>query len=153
MDIKKKVSLLLAVVALATTATACSVEDTPSGDDQSESRSEWTNPETEMSSKTEETSPETGKSNDHNAGIDPEFKAAMDAYESFYVEYCDFMKKYAANPTDLNLLAKYADMLSKAEEVDRAFEKWDEDDLNAEEQKYYLGVTGRVMQMLADVAG
>lgn len=96
---------------------------------------------------------ETNKPNNNNSGIDPDFKAAMDAYESFYVKYCDFMKKYAANPTDLTLLAEYADMLSQAEEMDKAFEEWDEDDLNDEELKYYLDVNNRVMQMLVDVAG
>lgn len=58
MDIKKKVSLLLAVVALATTATACSVEDTPSGDDQSESRTEWTGSTNERGDTEDETETE-----------------------------------------------------------------------------------------------
>lgn len=86
-------------------------------------------------------------------GIRPEFKEAMDSYEAFYTEYCEFMKDYSENPTDLTLLAKYADMLVKAEEMNEAFEEWDEDDLNNEELKYYLDVNNRVMKMLVDVAG
>lgn len=94
---------------------------------------------------------ETAKPDDI-AGIDPDFKAAMDAYEAFYVEYCDFMKKYSANPTDFTLLAKYANMLAKAAEMDQAFEAWNESDLNDEELKYYLDVNNRVMKMLVDAA-
>jgi hypothetical protein len=52
----------------------------------------------------------------------------------------------------LTLIAQYADMLVKAEEMNKAFEAWDEDDLSSEELKYYLDVNNRVMQMLVDVA-
>lgn len=86
-------------------------------------------------------------------GLRPEFKEAMDSYEDFYTEYCDFLKQYTANPTDLSLFAKYGDMLERAEEMNKAFEEWDENDLNNEELKYYLDVNNRVMQMLIDVAG
>ena len=48
------------------------------------------------------------------SGIRPEFKEAMDSYEAFYTEYCEFMKEYNENPSDLALLAKYSDMISKA---------------------------------------
>lgn len=86
-------------------------------------------------------------------GMRPEFKEAMDAYEAFYTEYCEFMKEYSENPTDLTLLAKYADMLVKAEEMNEAFEEWDESELSNEELKYYLDVYNRVMKMLVDVTG
>ena len=85
--------------------------------------------------------------------IRPEFKEAMNSYETFYTEYCTFMKEYSENPSDLTLLAKYADMLVKAEEMNEAFEAWDEDELSTEELKYYLDVNNRVMKMLVDVAG
>ena len=95
------------------------------------------------------------ESDNSNSGdeIRPEFKEAMDSYEAFYIEYCEFMKKYSENPTDLTLLAKYADMLVKAEEMNEAFEEWDEDELSAEELQYYLEVNNRVVKMLIDVAG
>lgn len=54
MNLKKKVSLLLAVLLLTATATACGGEDTPSGDGQSESRTEWTSPTTERGDTDEE---------------------------------------------------------------------------------------------------
>ncbi len=84
-------------------------------------------------------------------GMRPAFKEAMDAYEAFYNEYCDFLSKYAQNPTDFSLLGQYAGMLSKAGEMDKAFEEWDEDDLNGKELQYYLEVNSRVLQKLAGV--
>ena len=86
-------------------------------------------------------------------GMRPEFKEAMDAYEAFYKEYCELLKKYTANPTDFSILGQYANMLTKADEVDKAFKKWDESDLNSEELKYYLDVNNRVLKMMVDVAG
>lgn len=86
-------------------------------------------------------------------GMRPEFKEAMDAYEAFYKEYCELLKKYTANPTDFSILGQYANMLTKADEVDKAFQKWDESDLNSEELKYYLDVNNRVLKMMVDVAG
>jgi len=37
--------------------------------------------------------------------------------------------------------------------MSKAFDAWDQDDLNKEELKYYLDVNNRVMQMLVDVTG
>ena len=84
--------------------------------------------------------------------IRPDFKAAMDSYEAFYNEYCDFMKKYMENPTDLTLLGEYADMMSKSTEMSQSFEAWNEADMNDAELSYYLEVSNRVAQKLLEVA-
>ena len=86
-----------------------------------------------------------------NSGLRPEFKEAMDAYEAFYDEYCDFMLEYKENPTDMNLLFKYTEMLTKLTEMDAAFNSWDQAEMTNEELKYYLDVNNRVMQKLLDV--
>lgn len=85
-------------------------------------------------------------------GIRPEFKKAMDDYEAFYDEYCAFMKKYMANPTDLSLLGEYSDMMQKLTEMDEAFAQWESNDMSSEELSYYLEVTSRVSQKLLEVA-
>ena len=89
--------------------------------------------------------------NSDASGIRPEFKEAMDAYEAFYDEYCDILKQYYDNPTDMTLLTKYTELMTKAIEMDEAFAKWENEDLNNEELKYYLEVNNRVMQKLVDV--
>lgn len=85
-------------------------------------------------------------------GIRPEFKETMDAYEAFYDEYCAFMKKYMANPTDLSLLGEYSKMMQKVTDMDETFAQWESKDMSNEELSYYLEVTGRVSQKLLDVA-
>lgn len=85
-------------------------------------------------------------------GMRPEFKEAMDSYEEFYTEYCDFIKKYNENPTDFSLLTQYGEMLKKAGEMDESFKKWDDGKLNDAETKYYLEVTNRISQKLLDIA-
>ena len=85
--------------------------------------------------------------------IRPEFKAAMDAYEEFYDEYCDLMAQYTKNPSNLSLLGKYGQMMTKMAEVDAAFEKWNDADMTTAEAAYYLEVNGRVLQKLAKVMG
>lgn len=85
-------------------------------------------------------------------GMRPEFKEAMDSYEAFYDEYCAFMKKYNANPTDTSLLKEYSDMMSKMLEMDEKFNEWEGNDLNTEELKYYAEVSNRITQKLLSVA-
>lgn len=85
-------------------------------------------------------------------GMRPDFKEAMDSYEAFYDEYCDFMKKYNENPGELSLIMEYADMLTRSAEMTKKFEEWNSDDLNDAEMKYYLEVNTRVSQKLLEVA-
>lgn len=84
--------------------------------------------------------------------IRSEFKEAMDSYEAFYDEYCDFMKKYSENPTDLSLLAKYAEMAKKLSDMDEKFKAWENEDLNSEELKYYIEVNGRISEKILEIA-
>ena len=112
---------------------------------------------------TEKETPDTGVEDDTKEGADtqknedvsdeirPEFQEAMDSYEAFYDEYCDFMKEYYKNPTDTKLLSKYAQMAEKLGEMNEKFEAWEYEDMNTAEQKYYIEVNSRVMQKLADV--
>lgn len=86
-----------------------------------------------------------------STGIRTEFKEAMDTYEAFYDDYCEIMAKYTKNPTDLSILGKYADMLAKAEEMDKKFNAWDEGSLSGEELKYYLDVMNRVQKKMIDL--
>lgn len=100
----------------------------------------------------EEDDGDTGANTDRKSadGIRPEFKEAMDSYEAFYDEYCDFMKKYNANPSDRTLLDGYMDMLDRSVEMTEKFEAWDEGEMNDEELKYYLDVNNRVSQKMID---
>lgn len=85
-------------------------------------------------------------------GMRPEFKEAMDSYEAFYNDYCDILNQYSENPSDMQLLADYADMMEKAAEMTEKFEAWEEDDLNNAELAYYLDVNNRIMKKLLEVS-
>lgn len=92
------------------------------------------------------------KKDDLVDGMRPEFKEAMDSYEDFYNDYCDFMKKYEKNPTDLELITDYTEMTKKVIDMNEKFDKWKDEDLNNAELKYYLDVQGRVTKKLAEVS-
>ena len=113
-----------------------------------------TAPETTLAETTEPettTVPETTSVSENT--IRPEFKAAMDAYEEFYGEYCEFLEKYSENPSDATLIGQYGKMMAKMTEVNAAFEKWNDADMTTAEAAYYLEVNGRVLQKLAKVMG
>ncbi|MCD8129237.1 MAG: hypothetical protein LUD54_06635 [Oscillospiraceae bacterium] len=84
--------------------------------------------------------------------IRSDFKEAMDAYEAFYDEYCDFMKKYQENPTDLNLLLEYTNMLNNMADVNEKFAAWESTDLNTRELQYYLEVSSRVAKKVLEIS-
>ncbi len=90
--------------------------------------------------------------NKQAASIRPEFKAALDSYEEFFDEYCNFMKKYKENPTDFGLLTEYAEFLTKYTEAMKKMSALNDGSLNEEELKYYLQVTNRINEKLLDAA-
>lgn len=86
-------------------------------------------------------------------GIRTDFKQAMDSYERFIDEYCNFMVKYTnSNGTDLTLITDYASYVDKLEKAEEDFEKWNSETLNTEELNYYLEVQTRVTEKLLNVA-
>ncbi len=163
----KKIVVFILISALLLSLAACG-NDTPSASDDSPA------PESSVDNTTEEKQAPSGsidQSSDKDTsaeppsstekkddptddnladGIRPEFKDAMDSYEAFYDEYCNFMKKYLENPADVELLAEYADMLERLADMDAKFEAWTNEDLTNEETKYYLEVADRVAKKLID---
>lgn len=99
----------------------------------------------------ETTKVESVQAAEPSGNLRPEFKEAMDAYEEFYQDYVDFMKKYKENPSDLTLLANYASMMSDAAEMEEKFSAWDQGEMNADELQYYMEVSSRVLKLLAEV--
>lgn len=96
------------------------------------------------------TEKEPNKDTSNDGGLDPDFKAAMDSYESFMDEYVAFMKKYEANPSDLGLLTDYANYMSKYADFVENFEKWEDEEMNAAETAYYIAVQTRVNKKLLE---
>ncbi len=124
--------------------------DSPDDEESNDTTSsDTTTPSTDTPSEPD-SSEEPDKNDD---GLDPDFKAAMDSYETFMDEYVAFMKKYAeSDGTDLSILTDYADYMSKYADFVEDFEKWEDEDLNAAETAYYLEVQTRVTKKLLEVA-
>ena len=85
-------------------------------------------------------------------GIRPEFKKALDSYEDFFDEYCDFMKKFNESPDDLTLLGEYTEYLTQYAETMDKMNELDNGEMNDAEMKYYIEVTTRINTKLLDVS-
>ena len=101
-----------------------------------------------------ETSADSSEQTDQELvdGMRPAFKQAMDDYYNFYVEYCEFMKLYSQDPSNLELLTQYGEMITQMATMDESFAEWNEADLNDVELSYYLEVNSEVAQLLLDAA-
>ncbi len=92
--------------------------------------------------------------NSSDSGVSPDFKETMDSYEEFFNEYVDFMKKYTEEGSSANafsmladyseFMTKYADMMTKMSEIDT-------NNLSPADSAYYLEVTARIYQKLAEL--
>ena len=84
--------------------------------------------------------------------IRPEVKEAIDAYEAFIDEYCEFMKKYSeSDGTDLSILSDYLTFMSKLEDYSDKMDAM-EDDLTDAEYWYYIEVLNRCNEKMLKAA-
>lgn len=103
-------------------------------------------PEAEIPAEEESIAPEE----EAQTGLTPEFKSFMDSYEEFMNEYVEFMENY--DQSDLTTLSKYASMTAKLADFDSKASAYNEDNLSAEDYKYYVDVNSRIQKRMADVA-
>ena len=82
----------------------------------------------------------------------PEFKAAMDEYEAVYDDGCTFLVAYKAAPLNSELLAVCTDVLQRLIKAEIDFASWENKDLSAAETTYYLEVSDRVSEKLAEAS-
>ncbi len=102
--------------------------------------------------KDEETE-ETEEASDTNDSISPEFKSAMDSYEEFFDEYCEFMKKYNnSDGMDMDILNDFTDYMNKYTKAMNDLSAWESEEMNAAERKYYFEVQNRINQKLLEIA-
>lgn len=86
--------------------------------------------------------------------VDPEFKAALDQYEAFIDDYCDFLEAYLKADTDtqLSMMEDYAAWMSQYAEVMDAVRTLDacQDEMTPAQLSYYVEVTARVSQRMIE---
>lgn len=97
------------------------------------------------------TEPKSGSSSAvSRTTIRDEIKEAIDSYETFVDEYCDFMKNYdSSNPA---LFTEYMELLEKEVEMTEEFEKIENMELTEAEEDYYLEVALRCTEKLSNAA-
>ena len=99
-----------------------------------------------------ETAAEVSPEADQGGSSSSDARAAIDAYESFMNDYCDFMEEYQAEGRPASMLAKYGEMMGKYADMAAKFDAIDEGSLSADDDAYYIQVQTRVNQRLLAVA-
>lgn len=138
---KKIIAVTLALLLMLTLA-GCS-KDEPSTEDGSNAVDTY-----ELDS--EET--ESTDSDNDSGVLSPEFKKTMDDYEAWFDHYCEVMKRYKENPSDLELLSEMTDLLTEETAMLEELENMDQSEMNAAELAYYIEVTARIEKKLLEVA-
>lgn len=131
--------------------------DEPEEDTKTDDTSADTSVDASTEKETEETEAADAPSQEPDESVSdddirPEFKEAMDSYEAFFNEYCDFMEKYNASDDQTSMLAEYADYMAKYADMLDKMDDIGDDDLTTAEAAYYAEVSARVMQKLSDVS-
>lgn len=86
------------------------------------------------------------------SGLSSDFKKTMDDYEEWFNHYCDVMKKYKNNPSDLSVLSEYYSLVSELSDMQENLDNMDQSEMTKEELDYYIEVTARIEKKLLDVA-
>lgn len=79
-----------------------------------------------------------------------DIKEAIDSYESFIDEYCEFMQTY--DTSDMTMLSEYSDLVQKEIKMSKEFKEIENKDLTDAEAVYYSEVSLRCSQKLMEAA-
>lgn len=83
--------------------------------------------------------------------VSPSVKAALDEYEIFMNEYCDFMERYSGSGYSASMLSDYSKFMSRYAEVTKKFEAIDTTGFSAADSAYYAEVVARTTQRLSEI--
>ena len=147
---KKIIAVIIALI-LVFAIMGCGKDDTTSAEQDTETveTTETVDEEAEPS----EEAASGDESSDADSGLlSPEFKKTMDDYEAWFDHYCDVMKRYEDNPSDLELMSEMTDLLTEETKMLEEMENMDESEMNNAELAYYLEVTARIEKKLLEVA-
>lgn len=130
------------------------IENAPSAPDDNQSKTSGESSEntTESSSSKENTSEESLSSSIPSDVIRPEIKEAIDSYEAFIDEYCDFLKKMSNTSDTATMLKEYNEYLGKLSEMSDKFDKIENEDLTTAESAYYTEVMLRCNKKMLEAS-
>ena len=139
---KKYLAVIVALI-LMLTLVGCGSGDTTSADSDMGTADSYENVEEEATSSEASDTADDSTESDSEL-ISPEFKKTMDDYEAWFDHYCDVMKRYQEDSTDLELLSEMTDLLSEETTMLEQMENMDQSEMNTAELAYYLEVTARI---------
>ena len=107
----------------------------------------------EETNETEKTTEATTEKKEEKSkdDVSADFKETMDEYEEFMNDYVDFMKKYENSDDSASMLVDYGKMMTKYSDFTKKIDDIDEDNLSDADYAYYMEVTGRVTEKLAEL--
>lgn len=139
---KKYISIIIALILMLTLA-GCGGDKTTTA--ENDTGNDIVEEETESVSDVESSDTDSGL-------VSPEFKKTMDDYEAWFDHYCDVMKRYQEDSTNLELLSEMTDLLTEETTMLEEMESMDQSEMNTAELAYYLEVTARIEKKLLEVA-
>ena len=147
----KKILVAIIAIVLVLALFGCGGDkDAPAEEPEAAETVEMESEESEPADTAEETT--DGDSSTDSGVLSPEFKKTMDDYEAWFDHYCEVMKKYQDNPSDLELMSEVTDLLSEETTMLEQMENMDESEMNSAELAYYIEVTARIEKKLLEVA-
>ena len=145
----KKILAVIVAMLLMLTMAACGSSEPAASEDESGTVDTY-----EQDVEEPEASDSGEEAADADSGLlSPEFKKTMDDYEAWFDHYCEVMKKYEENPSDLELLSEMSELLAEESTMLDQMENMDQNDMNTAELAYYLEVTARIEKKLLEVSG
>ena len=141
----KRITAIIMAMMLMLAFTACG------GSSSDEAAADEQDIQVEESDDTAEEDIEEEESESESAILSPEFKETMDDYEAWFDHYCEVMKKYEENPSDMELLSEMTDLLTEETEMLEKMENMDQSEMNTAELAYYLEVTARIEKKRLEV--
>lgn len=84
--------------------------------------------------------------------IRPEIKEAVDSYEAFVDEYCDFLKKMSKTSDTITMLEEYNKYIEKLSDMSEKFDKIENEDLTTAESAYYTEVMLRCNKKMLEAS-
>lgn len=147
---KKYIAIIVALI-LVLTLVGCGKGETTSADN--EITTEESNDIAQEETESPEASDTGSESSDSDIGLlSPEFKKTMDDYEAWFDHYCDVMKRYKEDSSNLELLSEMTDLLTEETTMLEQMENMDQSEMNNAELAYYIEVTARIEKKLLEVA-
>ena len=145
----KKYIVVIVALILMLTLVGCGKDEPTIADNDTGTAENYDIVEEETESSEE---PDSNDDSSDEGLISPEFKKTMDDYEAWFDHYCDVMKRYKEDSSNLELLSEMTDLLTEETTMLEEMENMDQSEMNIAELAYYLEVTARIEKKLLEVA-